>query len=229
MAKRIEAPKTETGPRFVRPQASAAEEMTPDLGGSKRGQELPPLGYPEPAFYFAIHPSRWCVMGGEVIPGARHIKLRPGQGGIDADAAGRPKPSTALAEAEEQGWTVLPWDVAGKGTSYLRRVTSTGGWTTKWATLHPGTEEISVDEEGYAGFWRQLIDDGRIDGPAPWVLDKLAGDIRSDLESEIKFAPAGHETGRMKQLRAKLEAVEVARRASARGQSETAEDVPDVA
>jgi hypothetical protein len=225
MPRKIEAPKEPTGPRHIRPAESAAVEETPDLGGSKRGQELPPAGPPSPPFYLATHPNRWCVMGGQVVPLARQMMLRPGSGGIDADGAGRPKPSTAIAEAEEQGWTVIPWDVLGRGTSYLRRVQSTGGWITRWTTLHPGAEDISVDEEGYAAFWRNLIDTGRLDGPAPWVLEKVASAIRKSLEAETR---KGAKTRRAAELEERLAVVDAERARAVHGPASAAEAVPDV-
>lgn len=225
MAKRIEAPKQPTGPRHIRPAESAAVEETPDLGGTKRGQELPPAGPPSPPFYLAVHPNRWCVMGGRVIPQARQMMLRPGSGGIDSDGAGRPKPSTAIAEAEEQGWTVIPWDVLGKGTSYLRRIQSTGGWVTRWTTLHPGAEDITVDEDGYASFWAGLIDEGRLDGPAPWVLEKLASNYRKEIEAETR---KGAKTRRAVELEERLAIIDHARAKVSHERAASAEAVPDV-
>lgn len=224
---RIKAPKTETGPKHIRPSESEAAEATPELGGTKRGMELPPTGAPMPPFYLAIHPLRWIVMAGQVIPAARTMSLRPGVGGVDSDQAGRPRPSTALAEAEEQGWTVIPWDVQGPGTSYLRRVKATGGWITKWMTLHPGTDEITVDEEGYAAFWAKLIADGQIDPPAPWVLDRMASAIRKSIEDEQKRV-GQVESVRLGQLKAQLDAVLAARTSAPKGTAETVEEVPDV-
>lgn len=207
---KITTPATpEDGPKYVRPEASAYTDTVPDLGGTSRGQELAPTGQPAKPFYLAVHPNRWVVAAGQIIPFARRINLSSGVGGVDVDAKGKPKPSLALAEAEEQGWTVLPWDV--DGGTYLRQVTATGGWITRWEVLHPGTEEITTDQKGYAEFFARLIKAGKIGGPAPWVLDRLASELRAMAEAETKRFPQVS-TERGKEIARQLEAVEKARK-----------------
>ena len=219
--------KEDTGPRHFRPAESEAVEAVPDLGGSARGAELPPAGLPSPPYYLAVHPTRWVVIAGHVVPFARRVSLSTGVGGVDHDRNGRPKASLAVAELEEQGWTIIPWDVDGPGTSYLRRVRSTGGWISRWETLHPGTEDITSDQAGYAAWFQRLIAQGRISGPAPWVLDQIAGKLVATLETERHQRP---NSSRGDELDRQLKAVIAARRKvmAAAPPSRSEEETPDV-
>ena len=215
--------------RFTRADTSESEEATPQLGGTARGKEVPPKGPPSPPFIMAIHPQRWTVVGGQVVPNEARVLLMQGVNNVDVDANGRPQAGVTLAQYEEQGWQIIPWDIEGKGKSYMKRVKSTGGWTTKWETLHPGSEDVTADEVGLAKFWQRLIKAKKIDAPARHVLDNLRRSIVKAVESEIRKIAGKEETARLGQLRDQLKVVDLALEAMPRSATvaETEEDTPD--
>lgn len=212
-----------------RPSASTDVEAMPDIGQSVKGGEIPPAGQPLPPYYLAIYPSRWCVLGGRVVPFARKLMLSPGVNQMEIGRDGKARVAAAQAALDEEGWTVIPWNVDGK--SYLKKVKTTGGYISRWETLHPGSEDVTVDEKGYADFWENLIATGQIDPPPVWVLDKMTADIKSIIGRDQKRFPHA-ETETRTHLQASLDVIisERSKRAQALAStpSSDTEDLPDV-
>jgi hypothetical protein len=151
------------------------EVATPDLGGNGPTQTPPPKA-PEawsPPFYIMVHPHRWGVIAGRIVPIVRRFKGTPGANGVDRDGKGRPVMNKAIAEQGEQGWICIPWDVDGPGTHYLRRVIATGGWIDRWTTVYPGATEVTFDRAGFAEWLDGLIERGIVPRCPLFVLLRL--------------------------------------------------------
>lgn len=152
---------------------AATTAATPTLGGRVPDVEPRPLGRPKPPFYICAHPHRWQVSNGRVVPQVKHFSGTPGANGVDRSENGLPVMSTAIAQFQEQGWTVIPWDVDGPGTSYLRKVSSTGGWIDRWTTVYPGSPAESFDESGFYSWLEKLIARGVLKAPPLFVLTRI--------------------------------------------------------
>lgn len=156
----------------LRPGPAHTAEDTPLVGGIDTGPESPKLPN-HPPFYFMVHPKRWTIMGGQIIPSPAKLKLKGGVQRVRQDRQGRYHAGDAKGDFEEKGWQVLPWDVQGEGTNYLRRVTGTDCWLSKFEIAYPGSATIGTDQDAYVAFWRDLIDRGVIAPPALHVLQEM--------------------------------------------------------
>lgn len=178
-----EATQAPSAPLVIPPRSASGamvEEAEPELGGTRRDVEPAPTGEVSPPFYLCVHPDRWAVMGGRVVPFVKRLKGTPGANGVDRDGAGRPVMKLAIAQMEEQGWRVLDWKV--DGTSYLRRVRSTGGWVDRWTTVYAGSAEVTFDGDGFRDWLASLVTKGLIKPPPLYVLHRLAGSIERQMD-----------------------------------------------
>lgn len=180
------------------------EGVLPELGGSPVGAVPPPKG-DHPPFFIAVHPDRWKVQCGKVIPNIRRLRLTPGANAVDRDPqTRRPLAGLALAQAQEHGWKVLMWDEY----DYLRKIKDLpNGWTDKWTTVYPGSGETSYDEEGFATWIRGLVDAGKIPGPPAYVLERMREGVQKQIERYVDRNKSEY-AGKIRQLKANLAAIE---------------------
>lgn len=166
----------------------AMEQATPRVGVTGRGGRAPATKVPPPPAYWLVFVrDRWDVIGGQVIPALSKAKLQPGANGCGADRNRRPLPAAMLAQLDENGHFVIPWDVDGPGTSYLRRDKATGGWFSRFEKVFPGSDVIHSDTEGYAAWVRTLIDRGVLP-PAPiYVIEGLISRYQGLRQEEAKL------------------------------------------
>ena len=163
---------------FNQPGVNDSVEL-PQIAGKTRQQEARAQIPPNSPFYYAWHARRWHVMDGKVVPQLRQIKLRPGTNGCDVTRGGLPVPMIAVAAAEMSGWTILPWDVDGEGTSYLYQVQ--GVWLDRSERLYPGAVQSDTDEARYAKWCRSLVDRGIVDEPNFTILSQLKEKYRDEV------------------------------------------------
>jgi len=145
---------------------------TPEIAGRATGQAARPQIMPEDGYYLAWHPMAWHVMAGLVVPRLKKISLTPGADGCDVNRAGKPEPSLAVAQAQQNGWTVIPYDVDGPGTAYIKP-DGVGGWISKWQRVYPGSTLAPCDEPAYARWCKDLVENGHISPPEDFVLAQL--------------------------------------------------------
>lgn len=179
-------------------QGAATEDAVPELGGRPRGIEPPPVGEVLPPFFLAAHRDRWGVINGRVVPWLRRLKGTPGANGVDRDSKGRPVMGLALAQAEEHGWQVIPWDVDGPGTSYLKRVKATGGWIDRWTTVYAGSAQQTFDEPAFVTWLAGLVEQGKLTPCPLYALLRLR-------ESTERSITKWSEKGRADQYGARVE------------------------
>lgn len=183
------------------------EDRDPEIGTvGPQGPPAPKI-QPEPPFWFVYNPERWCVMEGQVIPLLYKLSARPGARGVGMDEEGRPVMGEALANIQIKGHTIIPWDVDGPGTRYLRREPTAGGWLSRWETPFPGSSIVRVDEEGYARWVRSLCERGVLGLPPIYILEELREQL---VERIARNEQEGKDSYRVsiERDRSSLEAVE---------------------
>lgn len=127
---------------------------------------------------FKAHPlGDLAVLGSPgaeaVVPILRKMALVPGIAGVAADKrTGRMRVRQALQSQGDRGWIVIPHDVDGPGTSYLREV-APGLVLSRFETVYAGSGEVQVDEDAFVDWTRSLITRGILPPPSPAKLAKL--------------------------------------------------------
>jgi hypothetical protein len=157
-----------------------------------RVRQQPPRLDPCPPFLLCYDPKRWTVLEGHCIPLLGRLSLEPGVEGIKSDRAGRLYWREASGRRQDKGQTVIPhaWgptELPGGKRTYLRRYAVANGRVChleQWATPHAGTDRITTDAKGYADWIQGLFDEGKLDPPELWALEKL----RDDYDRQIIVA-----------------------------------------
>jgi len=173
----------------------AAGSPSPTVGRKEYSPLLAGMGGPSrvtkvapgPPFLLKVHPSRWQVLGGRVLPCPGKHKLQAGLNAVELDRhSGRLKAGTSLAEAKERGWQILPHDDLPPGTdegSYLYRPDGRGDVVLLiWERCFAGSATIRSDADGWVGYLSWLVDAGRVE-PAPlYVLEGMLDAAQERLD-----------------------------------------------
>lgn len=170
--------------------AAASTGYLPQFGEAERANH--PRLTPRPPFLLTYHPERWTVMHGHVVPLFGTLKLQAGVNRIKVGRDGRFSKLEAQAALEEQGWTVIPPDVDGPGTSYIQQA-APGIFVSRWERTFPGSAHVEVDELGYAKWCRSLIDRNVIPRPQTYVLELLRGKRQrehDELADKVATSPS---------------------------------------
>ena len=164
---RLNAPKPETG-------SAPAPLNTPT------DQRPKPRLDPSPRFVLLAHPNRYTVMCGRLIPQLKRFVLEPGVNGVDKHGAWH----GALASQVQRGWILIPENVDGEGTTYLRvdEVAQGQRHRLKWEQVWAGSNRIGSNEQGYADWAATLVSRGLVP-PAPiHVLESLVERFTAGIE-----------------------------------------------
>lgn len=160
----------------------AAPTWMPEVDDGAAKRLLPRLEPRAPAL-LTVHPERWTVMQGMVVPQCGSLKLQAGINRVTTTDGGNGNGKLLLRDAtshlEEKGWQVLPADV--DGASYITQV-SPKTFLTRWQKAFAGSDHIEVDEVGYATWLRKLITEGKINAPKSYVLEAMASKLRKQVE-----------------------------------------------
>jgi hypothetical protein len=149
--------------------------------------ELPRVPPSGPFFYLA-HPNAWTVLrtktGCVVAPELLRFEIEPGVNRTDRHGHFH----GALAEMKERGYTVIPHDVQGRGTSYMRkrrcRTDEAAGYIhyPQWAKYHAGSNAVTVDLDGYAAFCELLVLQGVVADVPLHVLERMRSEWQSKFD-----------------------------------------------
>lgn len=136
---------------------------------------------PRAPFLLKVHPERWTVLAGRLVPSVGYIHGTPGCNGVDRDRAGNPVFGAAIADAEDKGWKVIPRDIDGHGTDYLR-LWPHGGYTSRWTELYPGSTHEGFDEAGFAEWLESLMERGIIEGPPAYIVENMLQTLQKSVD-----------------------------------------------
>lgn len=173
------------------PTPTAPTARAPLVSDGVVRAQLPRLE-PRPPALLMAHPKRWTVLSGRVVPLCGSLHLRPGVCGIRQREDGSYSARDTIAHYQEEGWVIIPEDVDGPGTSYLREV-APNVWLTTWEQENPGSEYVTVDADGYAAWLEGLIETGKIPAPAVYVLEVYAAKLRhqvGELRDAVRAQPS---------------------------------------
>jgi hypothetical protein len=198
---------------------AAAEPTTSWSPAEYRADTAPPPPKLDaaPPFLFMWHRERWGVIAGHVVPLLRKFPIVPGVNGVheQRDPQGNIHLVTdhAIAQARAVGWRVIPIDVDGPGTSYVRRVTGLPNcYVSRFETVYSGSNQITPDSEAYGAWLAGLVASGKIDACPDYVLERLGGEITAKRdESKGAAATKPKHAAIAKRHAADLEVVEAAR------------------
>lgn len=195
-------------------EATNGRRVVTALATEEARTQLPRVS-PSAAFLLQVHPSRWDVYDGRVMPVPSRFVLRPGVNGIDVDRRGRLIVSGAIANRRDRGWTVIPadWYEDEEGVGYVQALPVKGGVAhiTVFDSLYPGSTKIRCDVSAMADWFARLIDEGKIAPPSVPALEDLVDRLERELAKlinlknrDVKFAA---------QADASAQRLDVARRA----------------
>ncbi len=152
----------------------------PDLAGGPQ-TEAAPTGKVEPPFWFQVRKERIQVMAGRVVPTVRTLSATKGANAMSVDRNDKVDPRPAFSQATEHGWTTIRHDVDGPGTSYLRKVKSTGGWISRFETLFAASGIVRSDSPAFAKWLNELESRGEIPAIPSYALETLHDDLTQRL------------------------------------------------
>lgn len=146
-----------------------------DVGGPKN--QLPALA-PNAAFYIAIHPNKWFVADGLLVPNYKMAHLMNGVQCAQQDGAttNMSIPKDFLAA---RGYTVVPTRNGPGGRSYLKAVDVKGGkhFCTVWETARAGESATEFDNKAFHDWAWNEVKAGRLPPPATAGLRRLRQDV----------------------------------------------------
>lgn len=175
-------PRSPAAPAALSPPSVADDSYTPQVS-QHLGDGPPPPKLPSgPDFLLKAHPERWTVMAGKVVPALAKLLIQAGTNGIVLGRDKRPKLDEVLLDQARNRWTVIPWDVGGPGTSYLRKPKGTEARLLAWEKCFSGSERIVCDDVGYAAWCEKLVERGTIAPPQPYVLERMIAQRREEAE-----------------------------------------------
>lgn len=199
--------------RGGRPLAASRQVGAPSAGAVADGSAIVGLGaeiidkaappppdlLTSPPFVFAVKlgtAGAWRVDVGlyRVLPVLRRFPLQPGLNGsrvLDGERlpGGKRGPQRLDVRGELdrlrwRGFTVVPHDVDGPGTSYMQRVATRSGAAhlTRWERAYSGSTRITSDQDGYRAWLASLLDRGVLPEPTVYELEALDLSLADTLD-----------------------------------------------
>jgi len=128
-----------------------------------------------PVFVLAWRADSWSVEGDSVIPSLLHLPLVPGVNGVSLGRDNQIKVKDWMADRRERGDTIIPYEIDGAGTSYMRRYPVRGGYAhlLRFQTLHPNAIEAETDVLGWREWRAGLVTRGIVPPPSRGVIDSM--------------------------------------------------------
>ena len=170
-------------------EVAQAKRRTPDMATQETGANHPFISA-TPPYYWTFHPERWTVVAGKLVPSLMTSHLISGVNNVEIDRNGSVRFANARAKLEEQGITLIPWNWAPDGISYLQCLdTRPGGtrdaqeaWISVFESADVGGQETSCDEEAYAEWLSSLVATGKLPGCSANVARKMLDAATERLE-----------------------------------------------
>jgi hypothetical protein len=171
------------------PQAQG--NYTPELATG--GAQAPDPRVQSPGWLWQWHREAWEVSDGHLVPRLSRLLLQAGVAGVEKKN-GKLHIRQTIAARADRGWNVIPLDVAGPGTSYLKQH-SASCILPYWLRVYPGSDVIECDKEAFYAWVKPLI--GKvIPLPERYVLERLRARLDRDRkghENKARMSPAAAE------------------------------------
>lgn len=161
-------------------KALDASARVPSVATSASGQSHTQIDV-SPMFLLVFHPRRWMVLAGKLVPALSRQPLADGVNRIEIERSGRVRLAHYRARLEAEGRTIVPFEWAPDGESYLDRVdTRPGGrptvvetWISVWEEAPVGASQTVSDEAGYAKWLEGLVKSGKLPGCPIDVIEHM--------------------------------------------------------
>lgn len=148
---------------------AAAKRRTPEMATQAAGTAHPFIDA-TPQFLWTYHPERWAVIAGKLVPSLQKVPLLAGVNRVEIDPAGRVRFAAARARLEEEGRTVIPYEWAPDGESYLQCLDTRPegkkdvheAWISVFEEATVGGANTSPDDEAYAEWLDGLVKAGKL-------------------------------------------------------------------
>jgi hypothetical protein len=157
----------------------------------------------EPRFFFCVHPSRFEVIDGRLLPNLTKFRIAAGTNGVKQNG----DYFVAKANFEQRGWTVLGWDClpefeafGEKYTEYLQYFEGIAGpiYTEIWnrpIQTAGGSPTWRFDKEGYRAFLKAIVDAGVTPEPDPTLLEAIETKTQARID---RIAPRSDNNPQLK-------------------------------
>lgn len=195
---------------------TAGTAYTPEFTTQDNGHGYPRIPV-EPPFLYIYDPARWMVLSGRLVPRLIQAALVEGVNCVQRSKDGRWKLSMLRAKVEEQGRTVLPFDWAPDGQSYIQQVETRHGLDVVpthiscFSSAHAGDATVYGDSDAYSEWLASLVDSGRLPACPPHRAKVMLEDTRArllDAESIAAKHPSAARAAKVDSLRAEIAALE---------------------
>ena len=210
-------------------ETANTETYHPNLASEEKGIRPPNLE-PSPPFLLKFHPDRWVISKGSILPCFGKLKLQRGINRVDY-RGGRFIVGEAKADAVRRGWTVIPIDIQGPGTSYLRCPEGTNAHILQWVKTYPGSSRMDRDDAGYIAFCEGLINDGHIEPPPLHILERMRSvwsDRHITAADRAVVVPSARVEANAAEATVKLLDAEIKKRTAALIPTDNAPTIPDM-
>jgi hypothetical protein len=181
-----------------RPMTAGNDDTyTPEFATRDTGAHLPAVEL-RPMFMLKFHPMRWTVIAGRLVPALGRIALIDGCDRIAKAKDGKIRFADARAKAEENGWTLIPYNKGPGGRSYLRKIrtrpdkTELDTYLTVFEEAFVGSTLTSTDDEAYARWLRSLVDSGFLPDCPPHLAEIMLTHAAADLADAQAKVRLGH-------------------------------------
>lgn len=177
------ATRTETG------TASKAKKRTPDMATQAKGATHPYIEA-TPCFLWTYNQDRWTVIAGKLVPSLHKVPLVAACNGVEIDSKGAVRFSRVRARLEDEGRTVIPYDWAPDGESYLQcldcrpegKASVQEAWISVFESADVGGTETSSDDEAYADWLDSLVKSGKLPSCTPNLAKRMLDKANERLE-----------------------------------------------
>lgn len=183
---------------MARSSPSSPSSPSPSVRLTTGGEFKPPadpiLGY-RPPFLLQWHPNRWHLVehptkGFVLSPQLGSLQLVNGVSLVKMDRSGAFDVRDATHEKTKRGWTTIPHDVDGPGTTYLAEPVP-GVFVSRWEKPYSGSTHVATDTAGYLDWLAGLVARGVIARPGVPVVERLLRSAEEDLNAAVDVAQDG--------------------------------------
>jgi hypothetical protein len=186
----------------VRQPAPGIQGTPYDVTGP--GQAAPETKVRSAGYWVMVHPEKWEVVRGRILPRPGRLDLSGGSSHITLQkGTNRPQTAKAFAKAAERGWVVVQTRRDGK--SYLSKF-GDHCVLPYWCKVFAGNDKIDIDQDALADFLQSLIG-WVVAPPSRPLLEALLAQLWDERQ---RLVEQPHRTRELERLDIDIKAVEAA-------------------